>query len=230
MGAFILVSMKYRVISHWRVCDRKLVSFRRSRLYSIEQSLRTLHMVTTVEKSQWMRSLKWPKPQMLTVSSLNCHRYFKCYKRGEELNSNQLNLIDIWQGYDTNAGSRATQLSGGQKQRIAIARALIRQPKILLMDEPTSALDLHSEKVWLAKNANNPNENPLPYFFHQVVQQAFDSARTGRTCIIIAHRLSTIQNADMICVVQNGRIVQSGTHNELIALNGVYTQLYNAQK
>lgn len=83
---------------------------------------------------------------------------------------------------------------------------------------------------------DNPVEDrPFPslilnIFRHQVVQQALDLARTGRTCIIIAHRLSTIQNADIICVVQNGKIVESGSHTELMELDGIYTRLYNAQK
>ncbi|KAI9205902.1 P-loop containing nucleoside triphosphate hydrolase protein [Polychytrium aggregatum] len=113
------------------------------------------------------------------------------------------------QGYDTSVGEHGGMLSGGQKQRIAIARALIKNPRILLLDEATSALDTHSERL---------------------VQQALDNASKDRTTVIIAHRLSTIRNADVIVVLQRGKIVEVGNHAELYKLGGVYTGLVDKQK
>jgi len=112
------------------------------------------------------------------------------------------------QGYETNIGDRGTKLSGGQRQRISIARAVLRNPPVLILDEATSALDTESERL---------------------VQQALENIMRNRTSIVIAHRLSTIQYADEIIVLQGGELVERGTHNDLLELNGVYRKLYELQ-
>ncbi len=111
-------------------------------------------------------------------------------------------------GYYTNIGDRGNKMSGGQRQRVSIARAMVKNPPIMILDEATSALDTESEKL---------------------VQDAIENLMLHRTSLVIAHRLSTVRNADLICVFHEGEIVERGKHEELIALNGIYTKLYNLQ-
>lgn len=117
-------------------------------------------------------------------------------------------IMDTENGYDTIIGDRGSKLSGGQRQRLSIARAILRNPPILILDEATSALDTESERL---------------------VQDALEKLMRNRTSIVIAHRLSTIKNADLICVLHKGRIVETGTHDQLLALDGRYTKLYQLQ-
>ncbi|XP_035435503.1 multidrug resistance protein homolog 49 [Spodoptera frugiperda] len=118
-------------------------------------------------------------------------------------------ISSLPKGYDTNLGSGGAQLSGGQKQRVCIARALIRSPRLLLLDEATSALDANSERV---------------------VSEALEKAAEGRTCVTIAHRLTTIKDADLICVLDKGKIVERGNHADLLKLKGHYWRMCRGQE
>jgi subfamily B ATP-binding cassette protein MsbA len=118
-------------------------------------------------------------------------------------------IIQKEEGYQTNTGDRGSKLSGGERQRLTIARALVKNPPILILDEATSSLDTESERL---------------------VQDAINNMMQNRTSIVIAHRLSTIRHADEIIVLQKGKIVERGTHSELLALNGFYRKLVEMQE
>jgi len=117
-------------------------------------------------------------------------------------------ISKLEQGYDTLVGERGIKLSGGERQRVAIARAILENKKILVLDEATSALDSESEVL---------------------IQEAMEEVMKNKTCIVIAHRLSTIRKMDKIVVMEKGKIIEKGSHSELLNLNGTYAKLWNLQ-
>ena len=136
--------------------------------------------------------LSWPEAVEQAARIANAHAF----------------IAAMSEGYQTVIGDRGSRLSGGQRQRLSIARAILKNPPILILDEATSALDSESE---------------------QLVQEALEHLMTQRTTLVVAHRLSTIKHADLICVVHEGQIVERGTHDELYALGGYYTKLVDMQ-
>ena len=116
-------------------------------------------------------------------------------------------ILEMEDGYDTRLGEQGVKLSGGQRQRIAIARAILRDAPILLLDEATSALDTESERA---------------------IQQSLEKLQKGRTVLVIAHRLSTVQSADQIIVLSDGKVAETGNHDELVKAKGLYARMYKA--
>jgi ABC-type multidrug transport system fused ATPase/permease subunit len=116
--------------------------------------------------------------------------------------------LNLPQGYDTEIGERGVKLSGGQKQRLALARAILTDPRILILDEATSSVDAEAEYL---------------------IQQALEKVLEGRTALVIAHRLSTIRHADKIIALEEGRIVEVGDHRQLLARGGLYSEMYRLQ-
>lgn len=146
---------------------------------------------TTVLENIAYGQLDATKKEIITAAKLaNAHEF----------------ISQLPQGYDTNLGDRGTRLSGGQKQRIALARAIVRNPKILILDEATNALDSIAEHL---------------------IQEALSILSQDRTVIVIAHRLSTIEQADQIVVLNEGRVIEQGNFQQLLEINGLFTQLYH---
>ncbi len=151
-----------------------------------------LFSATVLENIRYGRLDATEEEVIEAAKAANCHEF----------------IMDLPNGYQTKIGERGLNLSGGQRQRIAIARAILKNPRLLILDEATSALDTESEKI---------------------VQAALDDLMVGRTAFVIAHRLSTIFNADKIIVIENGHIKETGTHEELLAQGGLYSTLYKIQ-
>jgi ATP-binding cassette subfamily B protein len=174
------------------------IDVRDIRLESLAQTIGMVTQETYLFHTTIRENLLFARPEATDDEMVDAARAANIYDR----------IMQLPEGFDTVVGERGYRLSGGEKQRLAIARVVLKDPRILVLDEATSSLDTHSERL---------------------IQAALRPLMEGRTTIAIAHRLSTILAADQILVVQRGRIVERGTHAELLAENGAYAQLYHEQ-
>jgi subfamily B ATP-binding cassette protein MsbA len=167
-------------------------------LSALRQSIAIVQQDSLIFSGSVRDNLKYGRPQANDAEVVEAARAANAHEF----------ISRLPEGYETMLGERGVNLSGGQRQRLSIARALLKNPRILILDEATSALDTESEAL---------------------VQVALEHLMHGRTCFIIAHRLSTVRGADRILVVQNGRIAEQGPHEALLARNGVYARLVQHQ-
>ncbi len=174
------------------------VDIRQIKLLDLRQQIALVPQETLLFSGTLEENIRYGKPQATEAEVLEAARAANAHEF----------ISSFPQGYQTLVGERGVKLSGGQRQRIAIARALLKNPKILILDEATSSLDSESEAL---------------------VQEALDKLMKGRTTFVIAHRLSTVRNADTIVVLDKGQVVQQGTHEELLAQGGLYKNLYELQ-
>ena len=174
------------------------VDVRDYRLSALRQSIAIVQQDSMVFSGSVRDNLKYGRPHARDEEVVEAARAANAHEF----------IAALPDGYDTQLGERGVNLSGGQRQRLSIARALLKDPRILILDEATSALDTESEAL---------------------VQAALERLMKGRTCFIIAHRLSTVRGADRILVIQHGRVAEEGPHEALLARNGIYARLVHHQ-